>query len=124
MIERQRTLGVGLIAAFEQFLKSQGYAKGTEFRVADWLESYTKMELNTAFASVPLALMKKHGIPADIINVAGGATTPIGHPLGASGARIATTLIHNMIDRESKLGLATMCIGIGQGIATIFERVE
>jgi acetyl-CoA acyltransferase len=56
------------------------------------------------------------------INLRGGAIA-IGHPLGASGARIATTLIHNMIDRGASLGLATMCIGVGQGIATIFERV-
>jgi acetyl-CoA acyltransferase len=54
--------------------------------------------------------------------VRGGAIA-IGHPLGASGARLATTLIHAMIDRQASLGLATMCIGGGQGIATIFERV-
>jgi acetyl-CoA acyltransferase len=56
------------------------------------------------------------------VNVRGGAIA-IGHPLGASGARIATTLIHAMIDRDVELGLATMCIGVGQGIAVIFERV-
>jgi acetyl-CoA acyltransferase len=52
------------------------------------------------------------------VNVRGGAIA-IGHPLGASGARIATTLIHTMIDREATLGLATMCIGVGQGIACL-----
>ena len=56
------------------------------------------------------------------VNVRGGSIA-IGHPLGASGARIATTLIHTMVDRNVNLGLATMCIGVGQGIATIFERV-
>jgi acetyl-CoA acyltransferase len=56
------------------------------------------------------------------VNVRGGAIA-IGHPLGASGARIATTLIHAMHDRGAGLGLATMCIGVGQGIAVIFERV-
>ena len=56
------------------------------------------------------------------MNVRGGAIA-IGHPLGASGARIATTLIHAMVDRDATLGLATMCIGIGQGIATVLERV-
>jgi acetyl-CoA acyltransferase len=56
------------------------------------------------------------------VNVRGGAIA-IGHPLGASGARISTTLIHNMLDRGATLGLATMCIGVGQGIATIIERV-
>ena len=56
------------------------------------------------------------------VNVRGGAIA-IGHPLGGSGARIATTLIHAMDDRKAKFGLATMCIGRGQGIATIFEKV-
>ena len=56
------------------------------------------------------------------VNVRGGAIA-IGHPLGASGARIATTLIHAMHDRGARLGIATMCIGFGQGIATLFERV-
>jgi len=56
------------------------------------------------------------------VNVRGGAIA-IGHPLGASGARIATTLVNAMVDRGANLGLATMCIGIGQGIATVFERV-
>jgi acetyl-CoA acyltransferase len=56
------------------------------------------------------------------VNVRGGAIA-IGHPLGASGARIATTLIHAMCDKGANLGLATMCIGVGQGIATVFERV-
>ena len=62
------------------------------------------------------------GLDEEKVNVRGGAIA-IGHPLGASGARIATTLINNMIDRDAKLGLATMCIGLGQGIATVFERV-
>ena len=56
------------------------------------------------------------------MNVRGGAIA-IGHPLGASGARIATTLIHAMRDRDAQLGLATMCIGVGQGIAVILERM-
>ena len=56
------------------------------------------------------------------VNVRGGAIA-IGHPLGASGARIATTLIHTMIDRDATLGLATMCIGVGQGIAIALEAV-
>ena len=66
--------------------------------------------------------MRMLKLDAEKVNVRGGAIA-IGHPLGASGARIATTLIHNMIDRDATLGLATMCIGVGQGIATIFERV-
>jgi acetyl-CoA acyltransferase len=80
------------------------------------------VELNEAFASQSLACMQMLGLDEEKVNVRGGAIA-IGHPLGASGARIATTLIHAMIDREVSLGLATMCIGIGQGIATVFERV-
>ena len=56
------------------------------------------------------------------VNVRGGSIA-IGHPLGASGARITTTLIGTMVDRGAHFGLATMCIGVGQGIATIFERI-
>ena len=66
--------------------------------------------------------MKKLAIGDEKVNVNGGAIA-IGHPLGASGARIATTLLSAMEDRGAKLGIATMCIGVGQGIATIFERV-
>ena len=80
------------------------------------------IELNEAFASQALACMRMLELDEEKVNVRGGAIA-IGHPLGASGARITTTLIHNMIDRGAKLGLATMCIGVGQGIATIFERV-
>ena len=62
-------------------------------------------------------------LDAEKVNVRGGAIA-IGHPLGASGARIATTLLHAMRDRGATLGLATMCIGLGQGIATVLERVD
>ena len=79
------------------------------------------VELNEAFASQSLACIQMLGLDEAKVNVRGGAIA-IGHPLGASGARIATTLIHTMLDRQSTLGLATMCIGIGQGIATILER--
>ncbi|MBC8351530.1 MAG: acetyl-CoA C-acyltransferase FadA [Planctomycetes bacterium] len=80
------------------------------------------IELNEAFAAQSLACIRMSKFDADKVNVRGGSIA-IGHPLGASGARIATTLIHAMIDREANIGLATMCIGVGQGIATIFERV-
>ncbi len=86
------------------------------------LEDIDLIELNEAFAAQALACMQMLKMDESKVNVRGGAIA-IGHPLGASGARIATTLIHNMIDRGAKTGLATMCIGIGQGIATIFERV-
>ncbi|MBP88968.1 MAG: acetyl-CoA C-acyltransferase [Planctomycetaceae bacterium] len=80
------------------------------------------IELNEAFASQSLACIRMAKLDPERVNVRGGAIA-IGHPLGASGARIATTLIHAMVSREATLGFATMCIGAGQGIATVFERV-
>lgn len=80
------------------------------------------IELNEAFASQALACMQMLELDINKVNVRGGSIA-IGHPLGASGARIATTLIHTMMDKQVRYGLATMCIGAGQGIATIFERV-
>ncbi len=80
------------------------------------------IELNEAFAAQSLACIRMAKFDPDKVNVRGGSIA-IGHPLGASGARIATTLINAMIDRDANLGLATMCIGVGQGIATVFERV-
>jgi len=80
------------------------------------------IELNEAFAAQALACIRMLGIEESKVNIRGGAIA-IGHPLGASGARIATTLIHSMIDHDARYGLATMCIGLGQGIATVFERV-
>ena len=80
------------------------------------------IEINEAFAAQVLAVNQLLGADPEKINVRGGALA-IGHPLGASGARIATTLIHTMLDRRVQFGLATMCIGAGQGIATVFEAV-
>jgi acetyl-CoA acyltransferase len=80
------------------------------------------IEINEAFAAQTLAVLKLLPFDLEKVNVRGGSIA-IGHPLGASGARIATTLIHAMRDRGARLGLATMCIGAGQGIATIFENV-
>ncbi len=80
------------------------------------------IELNEAFAAQALSVIKLLKANPEKVNVRGGAVA-LGHPLGASGARIATTLIHAMRDQKAKLGLATMCIGAGQGIATIFEAV-
>lgn len=114
-------MGEGLIAAFENFLKSQGFSDGKAFHVDQFLEKFTKMELNTAFASVPLALMKKHGVPAEIVNVAGGATTPIGHPLGATGVRLSVTLVHLLERFNERFGYAGACVGEGQGGGVGFE---
>jgi acetyl-CoA acyltransferase len=80
------------------------------------------IEINEAFAAQVIAVIRLLKADPEKINVRGGAIA-IGHPLGASGARIATTLLHAMQDRGARLGLATMCIGCGQGIATIFEAL-
>ncbi len=80
------------------------------------------VELNEAFAAQVLACINELGISPDKLNVNGGSIA-LGHPLGASGARIIATLIHEMNRRKVKYGLATMCIGVGQGLATIFELV-
>ena len=80
------------------------------------------VELNEAFASQSLACIRDLGLNPEIVNVNGGAIA-IGHPLGCSGARITTTLLHEMKRRDVKYGLATMCIGVGQGLAIIYEKV-
>ncbi len=87
------------------------------------LDDIDLIELNEAFAAQSLAVLKLLKANPEKVNVRGGAIA-IGHPLGASGARLSTTLIHAMMDRKAKFGLATMCIGAGQGIATIYEAVE
>ncbi|MFC2947995.1 thiolase family protein [Virgibacillus sediminis] len=80
------------------------------------------IELNEAFASQSLECIKQLEVNKEIVNVNGGAIA-FGHPLGASGARILTTLVHEMRRRDVKRGLATMCVGVGQGIATVVEAL-
>lgn len=87
------------------------------------LQDIEIIELNEAFAAQAIACVEELKLDYGRVNVCGGSLA-IGHPLGASGARISTTLIHAMRDRQIRLGLATMCIGLGQGIAVIFELVE
>jgi 3-oxoadipyl-CoA thiolase len=81
------------------------------------------VEINEAFAAQSIACLRHLEIDPAKANVNGGAIA-LGHPLGASGARIATTLLHEMRRRDARYGVATMCIGVGQGITTIFERME
>lgn len=81
------------------------------------------MELNEAFAAQALACIRELGINPSKVNVNGGGIA-LGHPLGSSGARIVTTLTHEMNKRRARYGVATMCIGVGQGIATIFELID
>jgi acetyl-CoA C-acetyltransferase len=79
------------------------------------------IELNEAFAAQGVAVMRELALDEEITNVNGGAIA-LGHPIGSSGARIVVTLLHEMIRRDLELGLATMCIGGGQGIAMVLER--
>jgi acetyl-CoA acetyltransferase family protein len=81
------------------------------------------VELNEAFAAQALPVIRELELDAEKVNVNGGAIA-IGHPLGASGARLVATLAHEMRRRGARYGLATMCIGVGQGIATVWEAVE
>jgi acetyl-CoA acyltransferase len=79
------------------------------------------VEINEAFASVVLAWSRELDWSLENVNVSGGAVA-LGHPLGASGARLATTLVHELDQRKARYGLQTMCIGFGQATATILER--
>ncbi len=106
-------MGVGPIFAVRKALDLAG------LKVSD----IGLVELNEAFASQSIACMRDLGFDPAIVNVNGGAIA-IGHPLGCSGARITATLLHEMKHRpEVKYGIATMCIGVGQGLAVIYERV-
>jgi acetyl-CoA acyltransferase len=105
-------MGTGPVPATKKVLQRAGMT----------LADVDLIELNEAFAAQAIACIQMLDLDEEKVNVRGGAIA-IGHPLGASGARIATTLIHNMVDRDASVGLATMCIGVGQGIATIFERI-
>jgi acetyl-CoA acyltransferase len=103
-------MGIGPVPATQKALKRAGLT----------LDQIDCFEFNEAFAVQVLAVLKLLGLGEDKVNTRGGAIA-IGHPLGASGARIATTLLHRMRDQGAKLGLATMCVGQGQGVTTIFE---
>ncbi|MGL6315194.1 acetyl-CoA C-acyltransferase FadA [Vibrio sp. WXL103] len=107
-------MGYGPVPASQKALKRAGLS----------IEDIDIVELNEAFAAQSLPCAKDLGlleVMEEKVNLNGGAIA-LGHPLGCSGARIATTLINLMEDRDAKYGLATMCIGLGQGIATVFER--
>lgn len=105
-------MGMGPVPASTKALDRAGI-------VADDLDL---IELNEAFAAQAVASMRALELDPERVNVNGGAIA-IGHPLGASGARILVTLTHELIRRQAKYGLATMCIGVGQGISTVIERV-
>ena len=105
-----RVMGIGPVPASKQALERAGWT----------MPQVDLVELNEAFAAQSLACVRDLGLDPSCVNVNGGAIA-LGHPLGMSGARIVTTLLHAMKARGAKRGLATMCIGVGQGIATTFE---
>jgi 3-oxo-5,6-didehydrosuberyl-CoA/3-oxoadipyl-CoA thiolase len=101
-------MGIGPVAAVSKLLN----------RLDLPVSNLGLIELNEAFASQSIACIRQLNLPADKVNVNGGAIA-LGHPIGASGARILTTLVYEMRRRDVKYGLATMCIGVGQGIASV-----
>lgn len=106
-------MGIGPVPAIHKALKKAGLK----------LEDIGAIEINEAFAVQVLSCLKLLGIDEKRVNTRGGAIA-IGHPIGASGARITVTLLHRMKDEGIKYGLATLCVGQGQGVATIYELCE
>ncbi|WP_280564250.1 acetyl-CoA C-acyltransferase FadA [Chromohalobacter sp. 48-RD10] len=109
-------MGYGPVPATQKALKSAGLSIG----------DIQTVELNEAFAAQSLPVLKDLGLRErmdEVVNLNGGAIA-LGHPLGCSGARLCTTLLNVMRQQDTKLGLATMCIGMGQGVATVFERLK
>ena len=108
-----KTMGQGPLPATDKALKNAGLS----------LNDIDAIELNEAFAAQSLYVIRKGGWDMDKINLNGGAIA-LGHPIGCSGARIITTITNVMKQKDVELGLATMCIGTGQGIATIIKRIK
>jgi 3-oxoadipyl-CoA thiolase len=106
-------MGLGPIPAIRKALDRAGLAVG----------DIDLVELNEAFASQSVACIRELRLDPERVNVNGGAIA-LGHPLGASGARLMTMLVHEMGRRHARYGLAALCVGVGQGIATIVERIE
>jgi 3-oxoadipyl-CoA thiolase len=105
-------MGIGPALAIPRALAAAGLA----------LDDVDLIELNEAFASQVLACVRELGIDEERLNVNGGAIA-LGHPLGCSGARLTTTLVRELRRRGGRFGIATMCVGVGQGLATVFEAV-
>jgi acetyl-CoA acetyltransferase len=105
-------MGIGPALAIPRALEAAGLS----------LDDIDLIELNEAFASQVLASARELGIDEEKLNVNGGAIA-LGHPLGCTGARLAGTLVRELRRRKAKYGIATMCVGVGQGLATIFEAV-
>jgi 3-oxoadipyl-CoA thiolase len=109
-----RIMGIGPIPATEKLMARLG------IKIAD----FGAIELNEAFASQALAVLRALGLPDDAEHVnANGGAIALGHPLGMSGARLAGTVVRSLVEKKAKRGLATMCVGVGQGVSVAFERV-
>src|SRR5207344_3322611 len=108
-----RVMGVGPIPAVRKVLERRGITVG----------DLDLVELNEAFASQSLAVIRELGLDPEKVNVNGGAIA-VGHPLGMSGARLVVSLLHELRRRRGRYGLATLCVGVGQGQAALFERVS
>jgi acetyl-CoA acetyltransferase family protein len=106
-----RVMGIGPIPAVRKVLARSGLE----------VEDIDLVELNEAFASQSLVVIRELGLDEDRVNVNGGAIA-IGHPLGMSGARLVVSLLHELRRRNGRRGLATLCVGVGQGQAALFER--
>ena len=106
-----RVMGIGPVPAVRKLLARAGIDVG----------DLDLVELNEAFASQSLAVVRELGLDEEKVNVNGGAIA-IGHPLGMSGARLVVTLLHELRRRQGRYGVATMCVGVGQGQAALFER--
>jgi 3-oxoadipyl-CoA thiolase len=106
-----RVMGIGPVPAVRKLLERTGVA----------VEDLDLVELNEAFASQSLAVIRELGLDEDRVNVNGGAIA-LGHPLGMSGARLVVSLLHELRRRGGRYGVATLCIGVGQGQAALFER--
>ena len=106
-----RVMGIGPIPAVRKLLERSGLA----------VTDLDLIELNEAFASQSLAVVRELGLDEEKVNVNGGAIA-LGHPLGMSGARLVVSLLHELRRRDGRYGLATLCVGVGQGVAALFER--
>jgi acetyl-CoA acetyltransferase family protein len=108
-----RVMGIGPVPAVRKLLGRAGVS----------VDELDLVELNEAFASQSLAVIRELGLDEEKVNVNGGAIA-IGHPLGMSGARLVVSLLHELRRRRGRYGLATLCVGVGQGQAALFERVS
>jgi acetyl-CoA C-acetyltransferase len=106
-----RVMGIGPVPAVRKLLERTGVG----------VEQLDLVELNEAFASQSLVVIRELGLDPERVNVNGGAIA-LGHPLGMSGARLVVTLLHELRRRGGRYGLATLCVGVGQGQAALFER--